>query len=141
VGRRKAREMIVQILYQMDIAGSDAAQALETFFGNYPCRDSEAEQFVRRLVACVSEHREQIDALIVRTAANWSLARIAPVDRGVLRMAICEMLHCDDIPYKVTLNEAVELAKRFGSDKSGAFINGVLDNVRQHDPALGDKRG
>jgi N utilization substance protein B len=132
VGRRKAREMVVQILYQMELTGGDAAQALDTFFGCYPCGDTDAEQFARRLVAAVSGHRREIDDLIVRTAANWSLERIPPVDRSVLRMAICEMLYGEDIPYRVTLNEAIELAKRFGTDKSGAFVNGVLDTVCKH---------
>ena len=73
------------------------------------------------------------------TAKNWSLSRITPVDRCILRVAVYEMLHCPDIPYKVTLNEAIDLGKKFGTEKSGAFINGVLDNVLAQNPELDRK--
>ena len=84
----------------------------------------------------MGESRSLIDAIIIDTAQNWSLERIAPIDRNILRAAIYEMLYCKDIPYKVTLNEAIELGKKFGSDQSGAFINGVLDSVADSEIGL-----
>lgn len=107
---------------------SDAEHALQTFWENYHYPD-DIKEFTNHLVKGTSEHRNQIDQMIVKTAKNWSFNRITPVDRNILREAIFEMFYCPDIPYKVTLNEAIELGKKFGSEKSGAFINGVLDNV------------
>jgi N utilization substance protein B len=128
LGRRKSREFAIQILYQIEMNKSDAEHALQTFWENYHYPD-DIKEFTNHLVKGTSEHRNQIDQMIVKTAKNWSFSRITPVDRNILREAIFEMFYCPDIPYKVTLNEAIELGKKFGSEKSGAFINGVLDNV------------
>ena len=128
MGRRKSREFAIQILYQIEINKSDAEHALQTFWENYHYPD-DIKEFTNHLVKGTSEHKNQIDQMIVKTAKNWSFNRITPVDRNILREAIFEMFYCPDIPYKVTLNEAIELGKKFGSEKSGAFINGVLDNV------------
>jgi N utilization substance protein B len=128
LGRRKSREFAIQILYQIEMNKSDAEHALQTFWENYHYPD-DIKEFTNHLVKGTSEHRNQIDQMIVKTAKNWSFNRITPVDRNILREAIFEMFYCPDIPYKVTLNEAIELGKKFGSEKSGAFINGVLDNV------------
>jgi len=128
LGRRKSREFAIQILYQIEINKSDAEHALQTFWENYHYPD-DIKEFTNHLVKGTSEHKNQIDQMIVKTAKNWSFNRITPVDRNILREAIFEMFYCPDIPYKVTLNEAIELGKKFGSEKSGAFINGVLDNV------------
>jgi N utilization substance protein B len=128
LGRRKSREFAIQILYQIEMNKSDAEHALQTFWENYHYPD-DIKEFTNHLVKGTSEHRNQIDQMIVKTAKNWSFSRITPVDRNILREAIFEMFYCPDIPYKVTLNEAIELGKKFGSEKSGAFINGILDNV------------
>ena len=128
MGRRKSREFAIQILYQIEMNKCDVEHALQTFWENYHYPD-DIKEFTNRLVKGTSEHRNQIDQLIIRTAKNWSFNRITPVDRSILREAIFEIFFCPDIPYKVTLNEAIELGKKFGSEKSGAFINGVLDNV------------
>jgi N utilization substance protein B len=128
LGRRKSREFAIQILYQIEMNKSDAEHALQTFWENYHYPD-DIKEFTNHLVKGTSEHRNQIDQMIVKTAKNWSFNRITPVDRNILREAIFEMFYCPDIPYKVTLNEAIELGKKFGSEKSGAFINGILDNV------------
>ena len=128
MGRRKSREFAIQILYQIEINKSDAEHALQTFRENYHHPD-DIKEFTSHLVKGTSEHKGQIDKVITKTAKNWSFSRITPVDRSILREAIFEMFYCPDIPYKVTINEAIELGKKFSSEKSGAFINGVLDNV------------
>jgi len=85
--------------------------------------------FARRLVEGVQGARESIDALIEKSSTNWRVARMPLVDRNVLRLAIYELMHCDDIPGAVSINEAVELAKRFGGSDSSAFVNGIVDRV------------
>jgi len=87
------------------------------------------EEFSRKIVQGVCEHRKKIDAIIQSFSEHWRLERITIVDRNILRLAIFELLMCPDIPTKVVLNEAVELGKRFGSDQSGSFINGILDRI------------
>ena len=89
------------------------------------------DEFAERIVLGVLEHREEIDRLIERYSENWRLERMTPIDRNLLRMAIFEFLYCDEIPPKVTLNEAVDLGKRFGSEESGSFINGILDRLQK----------
>jgi N utilization substance protein B len=128
MSRRKGRSVAVQILYQLEMNDQDVEQALPVFWEHHAHSD-ETRQFAERIARGVWQNREAIDAVIVNTARNWSLERIAPIDRNILRAAIFEVFYCDDIPSKVTLNEAIELGKKFGCDKSGAFINGVLDSV------------
>ena len=84
---------------------------------------------MERLVQGVLDHCEELDRLIGQYSENWRLDRIAPIDRTILRLAIFEFLYCEDIPVKVTLNEAVDLGKRYGSENSGGFINGILDRI------------
>jgi N utilization substance protein B len=128
MSRRKGRSVAVQILYQLEMNGQDIEQNLPVFWEHHVYDDA-IRDFAERIARGVLENRQSIDTLIVDTTKNWSLERIAPIDRNILRAAIYEILYCDDIPYKVTLNEAIELGKKYGSDKSGAFINGVLDSV------------
>ena len=128
-GRRKARETALQILYQVDMTEAGAEDALAIYAGHYLDGNDTAEPFTCDVVRGVAAHQRQIDDLITRTAANWSLQRIMPVDRAVLRMAIFELQYCPDIPARVTINEAIELAKLYGADKSPGFINGILDRV------------
>jgi len=128
MSRRKGRSVAVQILYQLEMNAQDIEQALPVFWEHH-AHGEEVRAFAERIVRGVWQQRDAIDAVIVETTRNWSLERIAPIDRNILRAAIYEMLYCDDIPRKVTLNEAIELGKKFGCDKSGAFINGVLDSV------------
>jgi N utilization substance protein B len=128
--RRKSREFALQVLYQLDITKQDAmksvAQLKEHFSPN-----EERDPFVERIVLGVIEHKQEIDRLIERYSENWRLDRINLVDRSVLRMATFELLYCEDIPPKVTLNEAIDLGKRYGSEDSGSFINGVLDRIQK----------
>jgi transcription antitermination protein NusB len=138
LSRRKSRELAVQILYQVEMSGYKPDEALQLHLNNFSPPD-EYRAFAEMLVRGTCEHSREIDGLIGKTATNWSLTRITPVDRCILRAAVFEIVHCTDIPYKVTLNEAIELGKKFGTEKSGAFINGVLDNVLAKHPELEKK--
>lgn len=88
------------------------------------------DELTRRLVLGVIEHRNEIDPLIAERSEHWRLDRMAIIDRNILRMALYELLYCEDIPPKVTLNEAIDLGKRFGTEESGSFINGILDRIQ-----------
>jgi transcription antitermination protein NusB len=126
--RRKAREAAVQMLYQIDLTGEDPERALELYF-EYLTPADEAREFATELVrGCVAQ-REAIDTRIRNVSRHWRLERMARVDRNILRLATFELLTLADIPRKVTLNEAIELAKRFGDENSPAFVNGVLDRI------------
>jgi N utilization substance protein B len=99
------------------------------------CRNFEPPQnvmpFLIKLCKGVIKHKPEIDSLIDRFSSNWKIDRISCVDRNVMRIAIFEMLHCDDIPAKVSINEAIDVGKKYGTEESGAFINGILDSIRK----------
>jgi N utilization substance protein B len=128
-GRRRSRELALQVLYQLEVTGeSDWPRAFEVFCGHFEAPEP-LKDFARRLVAGVREHGEAIDTLVRQHSENWRLERMSRVDRNILRLAVYELLWCEDIPPRVALNEAVDLGKRFGTEESGAFINGVLDKI------------
>lgn len=127
--RRKARELAVQFLYQLDTTGEDIDTGLESFKEAFGLPKKPAVLF-SQLVTGVISHRDEMDSVIERCSHNWRVDRMTVVDRNILRLAVFEMLYLTDVPDKVSINEAVELAKDFGSDESPAFINGVLDAVR-----------
>jgi N utilization substance protein B len=127
--RRRSREFALQVLYQLEITKQDALRTLAQFQEHFS-EGVERDDFVERLVLGVSEHRKEIDRLIERYSENWRLDRMNTIDRNILRMAVFELLHCEDIPPKVTLNEAIDLGKRYGTDESGSFINGILDRIQ-----------
>ncbi len=127
--RRKAREHALQILFQLDIRKEKpSAAVLKHFWAEYKA-DEEIRNFSEEIVKGTYKHLSKINDLIHQCAKNWSLDRMAVVDRNVLRMAIYEILYRIDIPTSVTINEAIEIAKKFGTDESGAFVNGILDRV------------
>lgn len=128
--RRKGRELALQGLYQMQITGDASLEALEIFLRHFQ-GSNKAREFARRLVLGVLDHWEEIDRLIEQSADHWKLSRMAKVDLTILRMATYEMLFCPDIPLNVSMDEAIEIGKRYGSDDSATFINGVLDQVAQ----------
>ncbi len=127
--RRKARESALQVLYQLNITKQDATTAL-TRFQEHFLSHGEPDDFLKHLVLGVLEHFPQLDRLIEQYSENWRLDRINIIDRNILRMALFELLYCEEIPPKVTINEAIDLGKRFGSDDSGGFINGILDRIQ-----------
>ncbi len=101
-----------------------------TRFQEHFLSDREPDDFLKSLVLGVLEHFAQLDGLIEQYSENWRLDRINMIDRNILRMAVFELLYCEEIPPKVTINEAIDLGKRFGSEDSGSFINGILDRVQ-----------
>ena len=125
-GRRKAREIALQVLYGLNFENIDVQKALDLFWSNFVAPKT-AKEFAAFLVQGTCEHKEELDKLIAGCSDNWSLGRMSKVDISILRLAVFEFLYCDDIPSKVTLNEAIDLGKTFGSENSGSFINGILD--------------
>ncbi len=152
--RRMAREMAVQMLYQRDLGDSEVPALVRSFdvpdflaqasdgddqapapaIGPRLPEAREAFEYARRLVEGTVAHLEEIDGLLRAQADNWRLERMPAVDRNVLRLAVYELMHELDVPKLVVLDEAVELAKRFGSEQSGRFVNGLLDGLlREHE--------
>lgn len=125
--RRLSREFAVQILYQTDLNPEPVEMAFSGFWAERPC-DAKTRGFTESLVRGVLENREALDGLISERATNWDINRITAVDKNVLRVAIYEMLHCPEIPPVVSINEAVDIAKKFGAEESGRFLNGILDS-------------
>ena len=126
--RRRAREFALQILFQQDINRNDWEEGLKLFWDLTPA-DPDVINFTNILVRGTIEHLEEIDTLIKKYAQNWDINRMAVVDRNLLRFSIYELLYFEEIPPKVTINEAIELAKTFGTQDSGRFINGILDRI------------
>ena len=124
--RRKAREIALQILYKMDIAGGalDFEGDMETL-----APGTDGRRYCESLVNGVHAELDSIDAAIEEHSDNWKVGRMAVVDRNILRVAVYELKSRLDVPYKVIIDEAVELAKRYGSEDSGPFINGIIDRV------------
>lgn len=125
--RREARERVMQALYAFTLGGDEIAHILDTLVKPRLNDDAATLRFAERLLLCTLDIADEADALITRHADNWDLSRIALIDRILLRMAVCEFLNFEDIPPKVTINEAIDIAKRYSTDKSGKFINGILD--------------
>jgi N utilization substance protein B len=126
--RRKARTVALQVLYESDLAGHDVEAALAYILDQSGLSGEDAD-FARRLVGGVIQNKEQIDRYIRKFAPAWPLEQLSTVDRNILRLAIFEILLDNNVPVKVAINEAVELAKKFGSDSSSRFVNGVLGSV------------
>jgi N utilization substance protein B len=127
--RRRSRELAMQALFQIEMNQDHSIQALELFCKHFRVSKN-VKPFFLRLVKGVNEFQHEIDSLIERFSENWKLSRMSRVDRNVIRIAVYELLYCHDIPQKVSINEAIDIGKRFGTEDSGAFINGILDGVR-----------
>ena len=142
--RRRSREIALQILHQMDVSPElDAQAAMARYFDHLATHrgvaDDEDEsdlpapridrKLVEDLVRGVSEHRAEIDDILAHLSRNWRVERMALVDRNIIRIALYELKHCENIPVSVAINEAVELAKRFGTAEGAAFVNGMLDRA------------
>ena len=129
--RRKAREIALTFLYQWDVRGEEVLPEMDEILVR-DRRVPEVADYVRLLVRGVVADSRDIDRMLSDAAEHWSLHRMALVDRNILRMAVWEMRRQDgDVPPKVAINEAIELAKRFSTEQSGAFVNGVLDRIRR----------
>ena len=140
MGRRhRARELALQILFQLDSGQENLKESLKTFWFLHR-HPREMKEFANRLVEGTRGNLKAIDEKIVRYAEHWEIERMAVVDRNVLRLGAYEILYCPDIPTKVSLNEAVELAKKFSTEKSGQFVNALLDRIAHENTAPKKRR-
>lgn len=136
--RHHARERALQILFQYDIHGKPGLW-LDVFWKENEATD-DVKAFAERLVVGVLEKKKELDALIGKYATNWKVSRMPIVDRNILRAGVYELLWMDDVPAKVTMNEAIELAKSFGDDDASKFVNGILDQILNKESTLTVKR-
>ncbi len=136
--RRRGRECALQLLYQLDVVKAlesrnenddDFSSELSGYWNNFEAVGGEERAFAERLVAGVVKSISDLDKVITQASRNWKLPRMADVDRNLLRLAAYEILYCEDIPRAASINEAVEIAKRFSGVEAASFINGVLDQV------------
>jgi len=124
MNRSIAREKAMQVLFQLDVNNSEPAEAIQSFLG-----EEEGNYFLTGLVEGVTQNQGGIDAIIVKHLENWTIDRIAAVEKTILRIATYEIHYMEDIPESVSINEAVELAKKYGDEQSGKFVNGVLSKI------------
>ncbi|HKR80129.1 MAG TPA: transcription antitermination factor NusB [Nitrospira sp.] len=136
--RHLSRERALQILFQYDIHGKPGVW-LDEFWKEYKANE-DVRTFAEKLVAGVLQHKKDLDALIGRYSTNWKVSRMQIVDRNILRLGAYELLWLEDVPAKVTVNEAIELAKDFGDEEAAKFVNGILDKVLATEARLEGKR-
>lgn len=129
--RTKARECALKILYAVDIAKDPPEECARIFWEDHPTIKDEVKEFCLFLVDGVSKNKDSIDERISKYATNWHIKRMPPIDRNILRIAAFELLFTTDIPPKVSINEAIEMAKKYGDKDSGKFVNGVLDKINK----------
>jgi len=133
--RTLARESALKILYQKEVRSSAVDALFEQFWNNEELteetKETEVRDFTRRLVFGIDRDLAKIDEKISQYATNWQLKRMAIIDRNILRLGVFELLFTSDIPPKVTINEAIELAKKYGDLESGKFVNGILDKIHK----------
>lgn len=128
--RRKARELALQSLYQSEYSGLPVDKAFELFSNHFEL-NRKSVPYARALVLGVGEKWDEINRLIRSSADNWRLERMSVIDRNIMRVAVFEICYQDDVPAEVAINEAVEIAKKYGAEDSGPFINGILDAVKK----------
>jgi N utilization substance protein B len=130
--RTKARQFALQILYQVDITGNPIESVFQDFWARESDADEDVKKFATLLVEGTTQHQKTIDQLISKHSIGWNLGRMPVVDRNILRVAVFELLYVVDVSASVTINEALELARRFSTEESVKFINAVLDNIKDH---------
>ena len=128
-GRRASRIRAMQALFYMDMNRNISCEMFERYCANFDS-PQEVSPFFSKLVKGVIATKPEIDVIIERFSSNWKMRRMSGVDRNIMRIAVYELLFCDDIPPKVSINEAIDVGKKFGTKESGAFINGILDSIR-----------
>jgi transcription antitermination protein NusB len=126
--RRKARELAMQVLYRKEMGVQSEKEVLYELFSS-DFYSKEIQEFVRELVEKTITNIKEIDRLISNNAKNWKIGRIATIDKNILRLAICELLYFSEIPPKASIDEAIELAKKYSTLESGKFVNGILDSI------------
>ena len=127
--RRQARENVLKILYQMEILGDELDTVLDKYWDTSPTFDDTIKKFANELVKGIAEKKNELDEVIKNKLKNWNFERVAIIDRNILRMGVYEIMFRDDIPDSVSINEAIEIAKKYGDQESSRFINGILDKV------------
>lgn len=137
--RTKARECALQVLYQIDITKNNHGSCLDDFWQTKEPMEGSVIEFASSLVNGVMGNLDDIDKLIASYATNWNIKRMATVDRNILRLATYELLFLKEIPPKVSINEAVDIAKKFGDKDSGKFVNGILDKIAKEGQINGKK--
>lgn len=137
IKRTRAREQALQILYFMDMTGIEAGEAMDLFAAHFEEKDADSE-YARNMVFDIEERKSELDSVIEKFLVEWKLSRLPRVDRNILRIGAYEVRFQRDLPGAVILDEAVELGKKYGDTKSGAFINGILDKIARQErgPAL-----
>jgi N utilization substance protein B len=138
--RRRARELAIQVLFHMEYNPGDPGESFERVCESFS-PPKEVRPYSREVVVGVWENRTDLDRLISRSSKNWRVERMSRVDINILRIAIYEVLYMKDVPPKVSIDEAVELGKRYGTEESGAFINGILDHIYNQLKAEVDQGG
>ena len=126
--RRKARELALKALYMFDVQGEPDVKALQCFWEGQPAKE-EVRTRAEKMVRGVLDHVKELDRKIATASKHWRIERMSRVDRNVLRLAAFEILHDPEVPEQVSIDEAVEIARRYGDNKSSAFINGILDHI------------
>ena len=126
--RREAREIAFRATYQSDVTGEPIDRCLGEIVEELVLRD-DVREFAGSLVRTLADHRDEIDAAVSRIARNWSLVRMAATDRSIIRLAAAELLFHAETPTRVALDEAIEIAKKYGMETSGSFVNGILDRI------------
>lgn len=135
--KRQAREVAFRACYQADVTGEPLERCLAEILEDLDPSE-EVRRFAGSLIGSLSRHAEEIDAAVSRIAVNWPLGRMAATDRSVIRLAAAELLYHSETPTRVALDEAIEIAKKYGMESSGAFVNGILDRIaHEARPSLG----
>jgi N utilization substance protein B len=127
--RRRSREYALQVLFQLELTGSELSDEMLSDFWEGNDEDDEVKEFTYKIVRTALKNLDTIDKTIQRAAEHWSLKRMASIDRNILRAAACELLYRTDIPPSVVINEAIEVAKKYSTEDSAPFINGILDKI------------
>ncbi|HAH52168.1 MAG TPA: transcription antitermination factor NusB [Balneola sp.] len=127
INRRHVRETVLQALYALKLSGDSVQYITDSIIKDTLGTDKELRRFAEKLFFTTLENENEFDAVIIKHIKNWEFQRLALVDRLILKLSLCEFLYFDEIPTKVTINEAIEIAKKFSTAKSGRFVNGILD--------------
>lgn len=132
MGRRASREAAMKLLYQLEIQKNDRSEQIDMALEDESFTDID-RKYIRSTVDGVNENITLIDSIIEKKSMGWKISRLSKIDLSVLRIGIYEILYCDDIPFSVSINEAVELAKKYSNEDAGAFVNGLLAKVSKTD--------
>jgi N utilization substance protein B len=127
--RRYSRELVIQFLYLTEMNEGEIENQLKAFWENNSCEEEDVQSFTEDILKDIFDHKKEIDARLEKYSDNWTLSRMAVIDRNLLRMAASELIYSKTVPPKVAIDEAVEIAKKYGTADSPNFINGVLDRI------------